>query len=562
MKKISTLVTLVLVSILSFSQDYTFYNDQAKKEYDSKNYYNAVDYATKSITASPNGPAYWWRGMGRYYMNNYTDAANDFGSAISYYSSDNSSLGALYYWRALCRYNQQNYQDALPDFEWAKNYGYEDKLDIYWYMGWSNFKIEEYKKARESYTTAIGYASDNIILSKLYKERADVERKQGENDDAINDYTKAIDYNASNDGAFWNRALCRSGKYQYDLAIGDCSSAINLIEKTNSSTSANDLGILYSNRGLYEYDLEKYEDAKIDLKKSLELNPNYDNANRNMADVLYSLKQYKEANRYYLQAASLYKKDADKAYCYGTLYWSCRNMLDYTGALGYINSAVAMNADEKSYYTNRAYILSIKKDYAGSLKDYNKVINNYEKLTTLYYFDSVRLASAYKDRGLLKTKMKDNIGALADLQKSVTLDPYYNSYYELGRFFKLILKQDDLASTNLEKAADKSILADTTSSYAYAKIIEGDKQTAIRVILKLIKENGTDNYNLKWNLHNAACIYSLAGDTNKALQYVEKSLIAGFDDYDHLINDRDLLAIAVLPQYKGILAKYKVPQPR
>ena len=132
----------------------------------------------------------------------------------------------------------------------------------------------------------------------------------------------------------------------------------------------------------------------------------------------------------------------------------------------------------------------------------------------------------------------------------------------LNKIKEQVLKQDDLASVNLEKAAKKSIGKDTTSSYAYAKVIEGDKQTAIRIILKLIKENSTDNYNLKWNLHNATCIYAVAGDTNRALQYLEKSLVAGFDDFDHLVNDRDLSSIVNLPQYKTILAKYKVPQPK
>lgn len=562
MKKLQILPTFLFLSIVSFSQDYAYYNEQAKKEYDNRNYYNAVDYATRSLNISPNGPGYWWRGMGRYYLNNYTDAAADFGNALSYYSSDNSSLGSLYYWRAICRYNQKNYKDAIPDFESAKYYDYEDKLNIYWYLGWSNYKVEEYKKAKELYATAITYASDNSTLSKLYKERADVERKLGEADDAMADYNKAIEFDSSNDGAFWNRALCRSGKYQYDLAIGDCSSAINILEKQNSSSNANDLGILYSNRGLYEYDLGKYDEAKIDLKKSLELNPNYDHANRNMADVLYALKQYKDANRYYLQAASLYKNDVDKVSCYSALYWSCRMMLNYTGALNYVNSAISMDPDNDNHYKNRAYVLSIKKDYSGALKDLNKVVAGYDKLATLYSFDSVSLAAAHKDRALLKIKMKDNTGALADLQRSASLDPNYNSYYELGRFFKQILKHDDLASVNLQKAAEKSIGKDTTSSYPYAKVIQGDKQAAIRIILKLIKENSTDNYNLKWNLHNATCIYALAGDTNKALQYLEKSLVAGFDDYDHLVNDRDLLSLVSLPQYKAILAKYKVPQPK
>src|SRR5258708_457323 len=108
MKKLPTLFIFLCLSISSFSQDYSYYNDQARKEYENKNYYNAVDYASRSINITPNGAAYWWRGMGRYYLNNYTDAVTDFGSAMTYYSSDNSSLGTLYYWRAICRYNQKN----------------------------------------------------------------------------------------------------------------------------------------------------------------------------------------------------------------------------------------------------------------------------------------------------------------------------------------------------------------------------------------------------------------------------------------------------------------------
>ena len=67
---------------------------------------------------------------------------------------------------------------------------------------------------------------------------------------------------------------------------------------------------------------------------------------------------------------------------------------------------------------------------------------------------------------------------------------------------------------------------------------------------------------LKWEYHNAACIYALAGDAAKAFQFLDKSFVAGYDDYDHLINDRDLEPLMKLPQWKVMLTKYKVPQPK
>ena len=77
-----------------------------------------------------------------------------------------------------------------------------------------------------------------------------------------------------------------------------------------------------------------------------------------------------------------------------------------------------------------------------------------------------------------------------------------------------------------------------------------------------LEKESSDKYRHKWNLHVMACIYALGGDNNKALEFVEKSLIAGYKDYDHLVNDRDLESLPGLPQFKAILTKYKVPQPK
>src|ERR1051326_7619063 len=137
LKPTLTTISFIIISFSLFAQDYTYYNNQAKEEYNKKNYYNVIDYASKSISASPNGAGYWYRGMGRYYLNNYNDAAVDFTSAISYYMSYYTSLAGLYYWRASCRYNQKNYKEAIIDFESARSYGYENKLNMFWCLAFS-----------------------------------------------------------------------------------------------------------------------------------------------------------------------------------------------------------------------------------------------------------------------------------------------------------------------------------------------------------------------------------------------------------------------------------------
>ena len=59
-----------------------------------------------------------------------------------------------------------------------------------------------------------------------------------------------------------------------------------------------------------------------------------------------------------------------------------------------------------------------------------------------------------------------------------------------------------------------------------------------------------------------ACIYALSGNSKKAIEYQEKSFKEGFDDFEHLLNDRDFASIQFLPEYKAQLTKYKMPTPK
>ena len=53
--------------------------------------------------------------------------------------------------------------------------------------------------------------------------------------------------------------------------------------------------------------------------------------------------------------------------------------------------------------------------------------------------------------------------------------------------------------------------------------------------------------------YNLACACSLAGKPEKALEALEKSVEAGFNDPDHMENDEDLDPIRKLDGYKRIL---------
>lgn len=57
------------------------------------------------------------------------------------------------------------------------------------------------------------------------------------------------------------------------------------------------------------------------------------------------------------------------------------------------------------------------------------------------------------------------------------------------------------------------------------------------------------------NLYNMACLQSLTGHKDAALNFLERSADAGFTDFIHIANDTDLVPLRDEPRYKAFIAK-------
>lgn len=58
------------------------------------------------------------------------------------------------------------------------------------------------------------------------------------------------------------------------------------------------------------------------------------------------------------------------------------------------------------------------------------------------------------------------------------------------------------------------------------------------------------------NLYNCACIYSLLGETERALDTLERALDQGYNQYFHIEHDHDLDNIRDRIRFHEILGKY------
>ena len=73
--------------------------------------------------------------------------------------------------------------------------------------------------------------------------------------------------------------------------------------------------------------------------------------------------------------------------------------------------------------------------------------------------------------------------------------------------------------------------------------------------LKTAKELAPDNPSVRYNY---ACLYSLKGDVDLALDEIDAALTQGFNDYDALRRDSDLNNVRKHPEFRKILEKHKV----
>jgi tetratricopeptide (TPR) repeat protein len=544
--------------LLSNAQDFDDLNDQADKEYTANNYNKAIELVNRAINLKENSRSYFIRADCRFSLNDYESALSDYNTAISnysnYYTTDKYK-GRLYYWRARCKQKLSRWDDAITDFNSSFTYNYEEPGYAYWNRGNCYYEQAKYQPADDDYANAIERLTDSKDLAKLSKYRADCLAHLYKYEEADKLYIKAISYNPDFYNAYWSRAYYRNLDMRQDDAIADYKKAISIIEAAGSSGNNDDLAAICRNLALIYYDKVDNDEALRMINKALLADPNYIKGFLTRADIYQQMNNYEKARSDYNNAISLTTDDKalsnlyfDRSY---KLDWK---VVDYRSALDNLNKSIELDPKDGMKYWHRAITYDYKKDYPRALADIER---------SMQVYGDGASSGLYTLRASIKEKTGDFKGAISDYQAALKLNKNSASiYYNLGRLFKTKMNNDDLAQTNLDKAIDLAKDDGTTATGAYARVVKGETQEAIAMVLDKVDKYKDDKYEYKWQLHNAACIYALSGNKPKALEYLDKSLAAGYDDYNHLVNDRDLVSLTVLPQYKAILTKYKVPQPK
>jgi tetratricopeptide (TPR) repeat protein len=107
---------------------------------------------------------------------------------------------------------------------------------------------------------------------------------------ALDDFTKAIDMNATNPQYFNQRAVCYLNLGKFELSLFDMNKSIELDAK---------YAFFYTCRGFLKTKMKDMEGAVSDYEISLELDPDNDITYNNMALALESMGNMNRAQKYY-----------------------------------------------------------------------------------------------------------------------------------------------------------------------------------------------------------------------------------------------------------------------
>ena len=234
------------------------------------------------------------------------------------------------------------------------------------------------------------------LAARQHNNRGMALANEGRYEDAIAEFTEAIELDPAYALGYNNRGWAYSEKGQYDLAIADLSKAIELnpelaVAYSNRGSAYNNKGQLelaiadlnnaikldpelvaaYNNRGLVYSSKGQWEPAIADFTKAIELDPNYAVAYSNRGLTYGNKGEWELAIADFTKAIEL---DPSYAVAYNNRGWVYNEKGQYDLAIADLGKAIELDADYTLAYNNRGWAYSEKGQNDLAIGDFNKVL--------------------------------------------------------------------------------------------------------------------------------------------------------------------------------------------
>jgi len=245
-----------------------------------------------------------------------------------------------------------------------------------------------------------------------YYNRGNKYREQGNLDQAIYDYTKAIKVYSKHAKAYYNRANSYVKQGKLSQAIDDYNKAIDI--NPQYTEAYYNLGNTYEKQGNLSKAIESYT-------KALETNPKYSAAYCNRGNVYQAQGNFQQAIDDYNKAIEINPNFAGVYSNRGNVY-QAQGQTDK--AIADYNKAIEMNPNFAGFYANRGSIYQNQGNLKQAISDYNHAIDRSPDESSLFY-----------NRGLAYYGLEEYSKSLADYSTALNKNPDKEAYDDFVKYF-------------------------------------------------------------------------------------------------------------------------------
>ena len=482
----------------------------------------ALDYLNKEINEHPdNGYAFAWIALVRNYNEEFGRALTAANVAVKKIPSKDKEYKAFAYGtRAQVYLNLKDTIQALKDYSQAINIVpdddrfYNQRAQVYYEQG-------KYDLADKDYLKMISLKEGDVMGYMGIGRNANAQKRY---EDAIKQFDYVVKLEPNYSSAYSFRAESYIGLKKYNEAIDDVISA---------------LGIDRDRKAFYE--LQELADsafeqtvAKLKVQKIKE--PNEQSWDYDLGIVYERAAKYNKAIAYYKESL-----EKESNIITASRISSCYDDLgDYDKALEYCNQAIALDSVKANYLYEKANIL----DNAGRTQEAIKTMSD-------YIANTPDEPAGYYQRGWFKDYSGDIEGALEDYTMAITLQPNV-AYAYLNRGVLYRLKGENAkAESDFKQVVRLDSIPEEAECSFYAYYYLGQKDKAIEILNTILDKDKMGN------CYDAACLYSVMGEKEKALSYLRQSLEDGYRRFAHIKRDRDLNNIRNTEEFKVLMKEYE-----
>ena len=534
--RILILFCLILSTAMSAQDSEKMQNSynykRAVEFYNDNNYEEAERLFRQELSDNPkNGYASYYCALISALNSSFGVALKDIDVALKLLKKDKSWLQYSYSLRGKIYDDLEQQDKARADFDMvvktdpSSAYGYLQRADYLCGQG-GNVNL---KQAENDYAKVIEIEPGN---SSAYVGRANILMEGKKYDDAKKMLDYAIKLDGSNVKAIDKRAECLINIGKYAEAADDAIFSASQQERSNG------MGLLCQIAD------SSYIVANIKLKSRMRAEPNNGWWWHTLALVQQSTYRYAEAVDNYKIAIA---KNNDRAYEYYLVANCYYEMGDQHKALDYCNQAIERDSDYTVFYNLRSEVFNELGRKDDALADLNKMVEL-----------SPKYAHSFYHRAWFEQYNNMQEEAVADLTTAISLSEFHhyyltraNVYSRLGGDYAALAKEDYKRVIELD-----TVKADGGTSAMYAYFYLGQNDKALELLNNYMKDNGT-NEATEGKFYNAACLYSLMGETDKAFENLRTSLEKGYYKFAHIRRDFDLDNIRKDPRFESLLKEFE-----